>query len=719
MYSFQLSMAQPDDAAPLHAQTATPDTGAHPARARGGETGASVQSASAGRIPVLASAERPGRAASMVIEAVTPEIDGGRSAVKRIADEPLHVEADIFKEGHDVLAAVVWWRQVSPEAEAGPWRAVPMHPLGNDRWSADVTLGPPGGVGFTIEAWPDTYRSWVSELERKVAVGRDVQSELLEGAAFLRACAARAAAAHATHDAQLLDEAAAALEGPPMDAIARATDMRVVDTAARYPDRSLGRRDPLERPVLVERDRARTGAWYELFPRSAAHAERHGTLRDAEALLPELERLGFDVVYLPPVHPIGRTARKGKNNAPGAEPGDVGSPWAIGAREGGHTAVHPDLGTVEDFRRFVGRAAEHGLEVALDLAFQASPDHPWVSEHPEWFQHRPDGTIKTAENPPKRYDDIVNFDFLGPGRHTLWPALLEVVLFWAQQGVRIFRVDNPHTKPLPFWEWLLREARERDPGLVFLSEAFTRPKLMRALAKVGFSQSYTYFTWRNHKHELTEYFQELRRPEWAEVMRPSLWPNTPDILPEFLQRGGPPAFRIRVALAATLGACYGIYSGYEFCDAPVLHGEEYRDSEKYQLVDWRARRSGDIREWIGRLNEVRHGERALQRDDGLEFFDCDDPQVIFYGKRLDDGTSQVLVAVSLDPYRVHTAQLHLPLHRYGLAGREVVEVEERLGRERQLWRGETATVTLTPEKPAAVWTVSAPARSEQAFDYFY
>jgi starch synthase (maltosyl-transferring) len=574
-------------------------------------------------------------------------------------------------------------------------------------------------VVFAVEAWPDLYRSWVSELERKVAVGRDVRSELLEGAALLRACAARADAAHASHDAQLLDEAASVLEGPPMDGIARATEARVVDAGARYPDRSIGRRDPLERPVLVERDRARGGAWYELFPRSAAHGERHGTFRDVEALLPELERLGFDVLYLPPVHPIGRTARKGKNNAPRAEAADVGSPWAIGAREGGHTAVHPELGTVEDLRRLVRRTAEHGMEIALDLAFQCAPDHPWVTEHPEWFQHRPDGTIKTAENPPKRYDDIVNFDFNGPGRGTLWPALLEVVLFWVEQGVRIFRVDNPHTKPLPFWEWLLREARERDPGLVFLSEAFTRPKLMRALAKLGFSQSYTYFTWRNHKRELTEYFQELRRPEWADAMRPNLWPNTPDILPELLQRGGPPAFRIRVALAATLGASYGIYSGYEFCDAAVLQGEEYRDSEKYQLVDWRARRSGDIREWIRRLNEVRHAEPALQSDEGLEFFTCDDPQVIFYGKRTEDGSSQVLVAVSLDPYRTHTAELQLPLQRYGLAGREVVEVEERLSGERQLWRGETASVTLTPEMPAVVWTVRAPTRTEQTFDYFY
>jgi starch synthase (maltosyl-transferring) len=663
--------------------------------------------------------EAPARVGSIVIEAVTPVLDGGRYPVKRIAGEPLHVEADIFKEGHDVLAAVVWWRQVSPSSEAGPWRALPMHSIGNDRWAADVLLRAPGRVVFTVEGWPDPYRSWVAELERKVHAGRDVRSELLEGAALLKSCAERARTAGATHDAGLLESSAKALQGPPADAVVVAIGAQLVETAARYPDRSLGQRDSLERPVLVERERARTGAWYEFFPRSAAHAERHGTFRDAEGLLPGIEEMGFDVVYLPPIHPIGRTARKGKNNAPVSEPTDVGSPWAIGAREGGHTAVHPQLGTLEDFRRFVGRASEHGLEVALDLAYQCAPDHPWVTEHPEWFHHRPDGTIKTAENPPKRYDDIVNFDFLGPGRHTLWPALRDVVLFWVEQGVRIFRVDNPHTKPLPFWEWMLADVRERDPRVIFLSEAFTRPKLMRALAKLGFSQSYTYFTWRNHKQELTDYFRELRQPEWADALRPNLWPNTPDILHEVLQNGGPPAFRLRVALAATLGASYGIYSGYEFCDAGVLQGEEYRDSEKYQLVDWRNRRSGDIRDFITRLNAVRHAEAALQRDDGLEFFECDDPQVLFYGKRTPEGTSQVLVAVSLDPYRPHTTTLSLPVERYGLAGREAAEVEEHLSGERQLWRGDRAQVTLTPEAPARVWTVRAPPRTEKAFDYFF
>ena len=428
--------------------------------------------------------------------------------------------------------------------------------------------------------------------------------------------------------------------------------------------------------------------------------------------------MGFDVLYFPPIHPIGRTARKGKNNAPKASAGDVGSPWAIGGPEGGHDAIHPELGTVEDFRRLVARAAEHGLEVALDLALQASPDHPWIREHPEWFQHRPDGTIKTAENPPKRYDDIVNFDFLGPGRTTLWPAIRDVVLFWVTQGVRLFRVDNPHTKPLAFWKWLLAELRERDPNLVFLSEAFTRPKIQRALGKVGFSQTYTYFTWRNGKQELTDYFRELRSPAWADAVRPNLWPNTPDIFPEFLQRGGPPAFRIRMVLAATLGASWGMYSGYELCDGTVLQGEEYRDSEKYQLVDWRTRVRSDLRPLVRTLNTLRSEEAALQWDDGLSFFDCDDDQVLFYGKRTADGSSQVLVAVSLDPYQARTPTLVLPLERYGIDGRESVEVEERLTGTRALWTGERISITLTPELPAAVWTVRAPRRTEQAFDYF-
>ena len=660
----------------------------------------------------------PARAASILIEAVTPELDGGRSAVKRIAGESLRIEADVLKEGHDVLAAVAWWRKVSPASQVTAWQSVPMRPLGNDRWAAEVPLPAPGRIVFTVEAWPDLFRSWVSELERKVAVGREVKSELLEGAALLTAAAARAVTANTTQDAERLARAAAVLRSGPPEGIPVAIDPELAAVASRHPDRTLALRDPLERPVLVERARARTGAWYELFPRSAAHAERHGTFRDLEQRLPEVAAMGFDVLYLPPIHPIGRTSRKGKNNAARSAPGDVGSPWAIGAAEGGHAAVHPELGTVDDFRRLVARAAEHGLEVALDLAFQASPDHPWIREHPEWFQHRPDGTIKTAENPPKRYDDIVNFDFLGPGRTTLWPALREVVLFWVAQGVRLFRVDNPHTKPLAFWEWLLAELREKDPTLVFLSEAFTRPKIQRALGKVGFSQTYTYFTWRTGKQELIDYFQELGRPAWADAVRANLWPNTPDIFPEFLQRGGPAAFRIRLVLAAMLGASWGIYSGFELGDGTVLQGEEYRDSEKYQLVDWRTRVRCDLRPLVGTLNALRSEEPALQRDDGLAFYPCDDEQVLFFGKRTADGTSQVLVAVSLDPYQPHTPTLTVPLDRYGLDGRETVEVEERLSGTRSLWTCDRVSITLTPEHPAAVWTVRAPPRTEQAFDYF-
>jgi starch synthase (maltosyl-transferring) len=482
----------------------------------------------------------PARAASILIEAVSPELDGGRSAVKRIAGDVLRIEADVLTEGHDVLAATAWWRRVSPKAEAGAWQAVPMRPLGNDRWAADVPLPAPGRLVFTVEAWPDLFRSWVSQLERQVAAGREVQSELLEGAALLVAAAERARAAGEARDAERLERAAVALKAGPPGGIPVAVDPELATLAARHPDLSVGRRDPLERPVLVGEPIPAPAPGTSSFRGVPPMPSDTGRSATSEQLLPDIEAMGFDVLYSLH-HPIGRTARKGKNNAPRAGAGDLGSPWAIGAAEGGHTAVHPELGSVDDFRRLVARAAEHGLEVALDLAFQASPDHPWIREHPEWFQHRPDGTIKTAENPPKRYDDIVNFDFLGPGRTTLWPALRDVVLFWVTQGVRLFRVDNPHTKPLAFWEWLLTELRERDPTLVFLSEAFTRPKLQRALGKVGFSQTYTYFTWRNGKQELIDYFRELARRPGPMRCAPTSGPTRRTSFPSS-SSGRPPAF---------------------------------------------------------------------------------------------------------------------------------------------------------------------------------
>jgi len=662
----------------------------------------------------------PERRGSTVIENVTPRLDCGRFPVKRVAGQPVRITADIFKEGHDDLAAVVRWRQIAPN-ETEP-REEPMRFLGNDAWEAELQLPGNGLYAFTVEAWPETFRTWVHELKRKVEVGRDVSSELLEGAALLDAAAARAEAAGARADAERLRRAQKALlSGQSAATLAEAVDPGLVAAASRHPDRAIATRLDRELRLFAERPRGVFSSWYELFPRSTSvDGKRHGTFRDAEKWLPYVAELGFDVVYLPPIHPIGRTARKGKNNALTATPEDVGSPWAIGGPEGGHKAIHPQLGTLEDFRHFVSSAKDLGLEVALDIAFQCSPDHPYVKENPEWFQHRPDGTIKTAENPPKRYEDIVNFDWMGPAREALWAELRSVFLHWIAQGVRIFRVDNPHTKPLPFWEWVIGEVHGRHPDVIFLSEAFTRPKVMKALAKSGFNQSYTYFTWRNFKHELEDYLTELTQGPPADYMIGNLWPNTPDILPEHLQQGGLPAFLIRSALAATLSSSWGIYSGFELCENRALPGrEEYADSEKYQLVHRDRERAGNIKPWIAALNRARRELPALQLYRNLRFHRADNDRVTFYSKVTDEGTSLVLVAVSLDPYGPQEAILHVPLERLGIEEDETYQVHDVLSGERALWQGGTALVRLTPEKPAAVWSVLRFQRSEQGFDYYF
>lgn len=665
----------------------------------------------------------PARLGSVVIENVAPRIDGGAFPVKRVVGEPIEISADIFKEGHDVLAAVVRWRYVEPKETATDWEELPLSAKGNDRFTASLTPTKLGRLVFTVEAWPDVYATWASELKRKVDAGQDVKSELLEGAALLRGAAERARSskiAWASSDAERLASAEKIVaQGQSPQSINTGLAPSVIESASRHPDRTLAVRFGAELPCIVERERARTGAWYELFPRSAARSgNRHGTFRDVEALLPEIQMMGFDVLYLPPIHPIGRTARKGKNNSTTAGPDDVGSPWAIGSAEGGHKAIHPKLGTLEDFRHLIKQASAAGIEIALDLAYQCSPDHPYLKEHPEWFQRRPDGTIKTAENPPKRYEDIVNFDFMGPGRETLWPELKSVVLHWVENGVRIFRVDNPHTKPLPFWTWLIREIHSTHPDVVFLSEAFTRPKVMKALAKAGFSQSYTYFTWRNFKAELEEYLTELTTPPVAEYMRGNLWPNTPDILPEVLQHGGPPAFKLRAALAATLSSSWGIYSSYEICEARPLHGEEYLDSEKYQLRNWDMAKAGNIRSYLAALNHIRRDNPALQHYRNLRFHVSSHEAVTFYGKSTADRTSQILVAVNMDPYAAHESVLSIPLKELGIGEDETYQVHELIQNERSLWRGPSAHVRLTPENPAAIWRVLRFARSEHSFDYY-
>jgi starch synthase (maltosyl-transferring) len=660
------------------------------------------------------------RIGSVVIESVRPELDGGRFAVKRVAGDTFTVEADLFKEGHDVLVAIVRWRQSGPAGQETPWAEVPMKALGNDLWVAEFPLARNGRYQYTVEAWPDLFATWASELKRKVDAGRDVRSELLEGAALVESTAERARPFN-EEDAQVLAEAARKLKQPPSpELISVALSPELARLAGKYADRSLATQYDRVLEIFADRERARTGAWYELFPRSAVRDGRtHGTFKDAEAWLPYIQSLGFDVIYLPPIHPIGLTARKGKNNSLKADPEDVGSPWAIGGAEGGHKAIHPQLGTPEDFRRFLKASELHGIEVAIDLAFQVSPDHPYVKEHPEWFLHRPDGTIKTAENPPKRYEDIVNFDWMGPGRATLWPELESVVLHWVSQGVRMFRVDNPHTKPIQFWAWLIRRVQDVHPEVVFLSEAFTRPKVMKALAKIGFTQSYTYFTWRIFKQELEDYLTELTSPPVSDYLRGNLWPNTPDILPELLQRSGPGGFRLRVALAATLSSSYGIYSGYELCEARALPGkEEYLDSEKYQLVAWDLERPGHIRDWIRKLNAARKQHPALQLYDNLRFYRSDNDRILFYGKRTPDGSSQVLVAVSLDPHLPQEALLDVPLEQLGIHPDETYQVHELMTDERRLWQGPHAQVRLTPEQPAAIWAVYRFRRTEQAFDYY-
>jgi starch synthase (maltosyl-transferring) len=664
----------------------------------------------------------PGRLGSVLIENVQPQIDGGRYPVKRAAGETVRVTADVLKEGHDDLAVVLRWRQLTPNASEP--REVAMRAMGNDAWEGEFPLFDVGLYGFVVEAWPDPFRTWAHELSRKIEVGRDVSSELLEGAQLLRAAAERAAAAGpaGAFDAERLHEGEKALlAGQSPATISRALDPRLGETASRYPDRSIATRSERELRVFAARRRAIFSAWYEMFPRSVSREPgRHGSFLDAERALPYVRELGFDVIYLPPVHPIGRTARKGKNNALKAAPDDVGSPWAIGGPEGGHKAVHPQLGTLADFRRFVKVAAETGLEVALDIAFQCSPDHPYVKEHPEWFQRRPDGTIKTAENPPKRYEDIVNFDWMGPSRESLWGELRSVFFHWIEQGVRIFRVDNPHTKPLPFWEWVIGEVKARHPDAIFLAEAFTRPKMMKALAKAGFDQSYSYFTWRNFKHEMEEYFKELTQPPAADFMLANLWPNTPDILPEHLQQGGRSAFLFRSALAATLSSSWGVYSGYELCENRALAGkEEYADSEKYQLVQRDFDKPGNIRGWIAALNRIRNENPALQLYRNLRFHRADNDRVLFYSKMTEDRSNQILIAVSLDPFAPQEAILDVPLFELGIQPDEAYQVHELLSDERALWQGPTAQVRLTLEKPAAIWSVLRFRRTEHGFDYYF
>jgi len=651
----------------------------------------------------------------VVIEHVRPSIDGGRFPIKRTPGEAVEVRADIFADGHDVIAAVLRDRKgfgigdsglgekqiPNPESQIpSSWRETPMTLVapGTDEWSARFEVSEVGWHEYAIVAWIDRFLTWQRDVRIKQAAGQDVSLELLEGSLLVREAAVRAErdGRCAADCAWLLERADALSDAQPAsDRLETALDDELATLITLYADRSRATVSTTLR-VRVDRERARFGAWYEMFPRSAgSDPNRSGTFREAADALPRIADLGFDVVYLPPIHPIGTSFRKGRNNSLAAGPDDPGSPWAIGSPEGGHTAIEPGLGTFDDFEWFRDQAERFGIEIALDLAFQCSPDHPWVREHPEWFRHRPDGTIKYAENPPKKYQDIYPLDFESEDWPALWRALLDVTLFWTDRGVRMFRVDNPHTKALGFWEWMIDQVHQRDAGVIFLAEAFTRPKLMRYLAKAGFTQSYSYFTWRNTKADLVEYFTELTTTESAEYLRPNLFANTPDILHAYLQGGGCAAFEARLILAATLGASYGIYSGFELCEGRALKpgSEEYLDSEKYQYRKWDWDRTGHISELVARVNRIRCGHRALQFDRSLRFHDTDNPEIIAYSKVSPDGADVVFTVVSLDPHHMQHGRVRVP----GASGDETFSVYDLIDDTRYVWRGEWNYVRFDPD----------------------
>ena len=630
----------------------------------------------------------------VIIEGVEPEIDCGRFPAKRTIGEKVVVEADVFTDGHDAITAYLLYRR-DGDLE---WTETPMVPLVNDRWRGEFAVRQLGHYRYSLKAWVDRFGSWRRDMGKKVAAGQDVSVELLVGAQLAEDASRRAT----DQDTEKLQEYARVLRK--QSSMQECVEFALGDPLARimnrYPDTAHATAYGRELEVVVDRERARFSSWYELFPRSTSpEPGRHGTFKDVEARLPYVADMGFDVLYLPPIHPVGYAHRKGKNNARMAGPGDPGSPWGIGSREGGHKAIHPELGTAEDFRRLVAKAQEFGMEVALDVAFQASPDHPYVQEHPEWFYWRPDGTVQYAENPPKKYEDIYPINFVSDRWRELWEELKSVFLHWIEQGVRIFRVDNPHTKPFPYWEWLISEIKSDYPEVIFLAEAFTRPKVMYRLAKLGFTQSYTYFAWRNTKSELVQYFTELTQTKVKEFFRPNLWPNTPDILTEYLQHGGRPAFAARLVLAATLGASYGIYGpAFELREnEPREPGsEEYLHSEKYEIRQWDLNAPDSLRDFIARVNRIRRENAALQTDRSLRFHFVDNDQLICYSKVSEDGANAILVVANLDPYHVQSGWVDLDLSLLDLEPDRPYQVHDLISDARYLWHGSRNYVELIP-----------------------
>ena len=658
---------------------------------------------------------------TVVIRRITPSLDNARFAVKRPVGGTLEVEADIFKDGHDEVAALLKWRRAGESA----WNETPMRPLLNDRWAGEFLVTDAGAWEFTIEAWGDVFFSWQHELEKKFAAGlRELQSEILEGAGFIESAAKRAGKGS---DGEVLKKFAKEMRAADPDkAHALAHDADLCALMAIHADRSISTTAEPFHPVWVDRERATFAAWYEFFPRSAEGKPDSGsTFRDCLGRIDDAKAMGFDVIYFPPIHPIGESNRKGRNNSTTCQPGEPGVPYAIGNRRqgvngGGHKDVAPELGTLEDFDWLVGEIQKRGMEIALDFAINCSPDHPYVHEHPEWFFKRPDGSIKYAENPPKKYEDVYPLNFHNADWRALWDELRDVILFWCGHGVKIFRVDNPHTKPVAFWEWVIAEVKAKYPDTVFLSEAFTKPKMMQELAKAGYTQSYTYFTWRNTKWELSEYLTELNTPPMRDFFRPNFFANTPDILPEFLQHGGRPAFLIRALLAATTSPVYGIYSGFELCEnTPVPGKEEYLDSEKYQFKgrDWNA--PGNIKDYLTKLNAIRAGNRALRGFDNLRLHTAENDQILCFSKTTPALDNIIFVVATVDPWNGQSAFVHVPLEEFGIGADEEYAMEDLLTGEVFQWRGSRNFVALDPHnRPAHVFRVRRKIGRDSGRDLF-
>ena len=652
----------------------------------------------------------------VVIEKVSPEVDCGRFPIKRVIGETVAVRADVFSDGHDAVSATLLFRKEG----ADTWCELSMNPLGNDRWEAGFTVPELGSYHYTVSGRIDHFATWKNDLKKKFQAGENLAADRLIGADLIETAAGRAPGEERKHLLELARQIRAATDDDgalllaESDELVRLMGVYAGSRATTIYEKTL--------EVVVERREALFSAWYELFPRSCCENNgNHGTFRECEKFLPLIAEAGFDVVYFPPIHPIGRTNRKGKNNSPVAEEEDPGSPWAIGSGEGGHKAVHPGLGTLEDLARFLARAKELGLQVAMDIAFQCSPDHPYVREHPGWFRWRPDGTVQYAENPPKKYEDIIPFDFECEEWRSLWEELRSVFLYWIEQRVTIFRVDNPHTKPFPFWEWLIREVKGAHPETIFLSEAFTRPKVMYRLAKLGFSQSYTYFSWRNTRWELEQYLTELTGTEVREYFRPNFWPNTPDILPEFLQYGGAPAFVIRFLLAATLSASYGIYGPpFELFVAEALPDkEEYLHSEKYEIRCWDWNDPRNMRELISRVNRIRRENPALQTTWNVRFCETDNDNIICYLKVSADRTNVLLVVVSLDPFNSQEGSVRIPLDELGISAGHPYLVYDLLSEEKNIWHSDVNRVALNIHAiPAKICRLRPRLRRENDFDYY-